>query len=772
MLQMKKYAVIALAALTALSAQAARPLLKGVTPPRKPAAKAAITARAPQAEVIVNEDFSKFADGSESAPAAEIQYVDDYYVPEDLTAQPGWTSQGLHPAGGAVALMDWTDYYDELHLGYISTPPAMLGGTVTVTFRAKALGEGAGIWLALCDDYYGPGSDQTDIKLTSEWKEYSFVATEASLEDPSYFQFQATDGHVLLDDVKVVLVRDRIAAPVMYPAENLSTTSFRAKWDPTDAPAYRFNAYRVAQAATVNEGWLEEDFNSYDPASGTCCDGWHINAKPGSHGTSNPCLTFDALTDTVLSPVTPEPIDGLSVWLKPLGEEPEDAETVSLLRVEIHHAVSDSWEVIAHLPGYWMNPDGGDYEFQAEALGDDADRVRLSVIQLGGCTFQVDDVAIHYRSRGVTEPVVTDLMLTDTEYTVTDIDPKADYYYYVEAVDGDIISAKSEIVWVDGIRGLAVQLADASDVSPTAFTANWQQLGHATSYKVEAFRVIEPATDMPGTVILEESFDGITEAGSDWQTSFDYGAAGMASSGWCSTQPVWEPGMAGSNGTSWYGAAGLVYSPRLNLSGAAGAGFTVAATVVTTVDSFEYNGATHAEGIVVGVLNSPSDTQYVSAQIIEAQGVGAATGKVFVPCTEGADFSDVIVAFMSMSGRKFFVDNVRITQDLKAGESITAPYAIAITDGLSHTFSGLDTTADHAYAVTASTSRNYTEYTSERSAVQTVKTSTGGITDAAAPADGPAQYFTLQGISCAGQPTAPGIYIRRQGTRTDKVVIK
>lgn len=91
----------------------------------------------------MNEDFSKFSDGSEENPGDEIINPDRYFISEELTAQPGWTGKGLHPAGGCVLVTPYmydAGYGDgpELTDGYISTPPMPLGGTVTVSFRAKA----------------------------------------------------------------------------------------------------------------------------------------------------------------------------------------------------------------------------------------------------------------------------------------------------------------------------------------------------------------------------------------------------------------------------------------------------------------------------------------------------------------------------------------------------------------------------------------------------------------------------------------------------------
>ena len=36
----------------------------------------------------------------------------------------------------------------------------------------------------------------------------------------------------------------------------------------------------------------------------------------------------------------------------------------------------------------------------------------------------------------------------------------------------------------------------------------------------------------------------------------------------------------------------------------------------------------------------------------------------------------------------------------------------------------------------------------------------------------PVTYYTLSGIALPGAPTAPGVYLRRQGTRTTKLLVK
>ncbi|MDE6126687.1 MAG: hypothetical protein K2G30_07015, partial [Muribaculaceae bacterium] len=234
-----KQTLLLTAMAVALSASAAVPFEKGKTAPRQKARVAMqVPSRSIETKLLIDEDFSRFTEGTETAPAAGIIDMDGYHIPEKYTAQPGWTGGGVHSAGGAVALYEYqyvNDYYpDEVitRAGYISTPPFMLNGTATLTFRAKALtDEGASLWLSLCDDYYGPGDDEMDIELGPEWKSYTLVATEGSLEEPSYFQFYCEEGVTLIDDVRLEFRNDRIATPYALPALNRSATEFVAMWE-------------------------------------------------------------------------------------------------------------------------------------------------------------------------------------------------------------------------------------------------------------------------------------------------------------------------------------------------------------------------------------------------------------------------------------------------------------------------------------------------------------------------------------------------------------
>lgn len=365
---------------------------------------------------------------------------------------------------------------------------------------------------------------------------------------------------------------------------------------------------------------VNADGKTIDTSAPNYPAGWEINlSNAGSKDVSTDegwynsdplALHFDAIGDTVISPATPLPIDALTFWVRP-SVDYEEGYDISLLRLEILHSLTGQWEIIGQLPCYYFKPQGGFYAItDPQVFGDDATQVRFSMLQKGQATFYVDDITLSYSTHGSISTLIDDLKVEATEYKVTGINPANEYTYFVKAIDGDLISSPSHTIWVDGVEGLQPEALPASNVTADYFTANWKPLGHADSYQVETYKMVNAETDMSKVVINEESFDAIVNAGNDWVSPFNYADHGMANTAWCSTQPIWRPGMAGTQGTSWIGAAGLVFSPYLDLSCNNNEGFYVDATVVTTVASYPgYDGSEVPEGMFVMVLNSPNDSQ-------------------------------------------------------------------------------------------------------------------------------------------------------------------
>lgn len=759
---------------TAVTAQAAKPFVKGdpATIARS-MKKAKAASRELEVQLLVSEDFSKFTAGSETEPAAEmIEFEDRYHIPDGMTAEPGWTGGGLYSAGGAVCLKKYqvtrTDYegseYKEDANGYITTPAFDLAGTTTVTFRAKRLGsEETELWVAFCDVEYGPtpGIDQDDYILTDEWKEYTLIGSHSDFGSSVDVQFMATKGEVLLDDIKMDFVRDRIPAPYAYAAKNLSETSFIASWEDTGAPSYKLNVYSQVKPETVVSGVIAENFDS------DVAEGWTIKLGEDAYITDADKISsaprgilFNELSDTIVSPKTPEFIDTVTFFCKPSTDKDgeNDEGYYSLLKVEIYHEFTGKWENIGQLPYYYMEDEatgeyGITYEFADGVFGHDVNQVRLSMLQKDAAVFYVDDIKLYYSSKGEYKEIVKDKILTETEFTVDNSNTADNYYYMVQGIDGDLVSELSNEVWVDAISGLKVKALPATDITATGFTANWEPLGHATDYKVDVYTQITAKQDMKDVVIITEDFNAITEGtvenpGTTWKSPLDFGAEGMASTGWSATQPAWANGMAGTTGTNyWMGTAGLVLSPVLDLTCTKGGVINVEATVVTTVADFANNsGETEKEGIFAMVMTSIWDQQAITAGLAEAEQVGENKVKIQIPVPADAAMNNVMVAFMNKSGAPFFVDDVKIMVDLKAGQSVGAPFCSKTAKNeTSCTIGGINPAVDYSYAVTASTVNYFTPYSSEASEPVVVKTSEASIKEITTEAAGNGAVYDLQG---------------------------
>ena len=107
---MKRLLLLAATAAVTLGATAAVPFEKGrpgSTPVRHAAPRHTSVMKASEKQTLINEDFSRFTEGSETAPAENEVCPTSYMIPDEFTAQPGWRGRGLHSAGGAVAVMKY-----------------------------------------------------------------------------------------------------------------------------------------------------------------------------------------------------------------------------------------------------------------------------------------------------------------------------------------------------------------------------------------------------------------------------------------------------------------------------------------------------------------------------------------------------------------------------------------------------------------------------------------------------------------------------------------
>lgn len=203
------------------------------------------------AKVVLSEDFSGFASGSEAAP--------DPNVPSDLaglTQTPGWTANYVCQAGGSAYLP----------AGATLLTPALdlsaSGGNFAVSFKAKSSASPA---IVIVSDMYMSSAQY--VEITSEWKEYSITFNNGSAAYPVYFIALYNDFYI--DDIAIDDMGVEI--PVALPSTNFTKDSFTANWAPAGgATSYLLDVFTLEYdhaTTTFNPVYLLQD----KEVEGTSC---------------------------------------------------------------------------------------------------------------------------------------------------------------------------------------------------------------------------------------------------------------------------------------------------------------------------------------------------------------------------------------------------------------------------------------------------------------------------------------------------------------------
>lgn len=307
----------------------------------------------------------------------------------------------------------------------------------------------------------------------------------------------------------------------------------------------------------------------------------------------------------------------------------------------------------------------------------------------------------------------------------------------------------------------------ATDITATGFTANWSPVAGAETYTLNVYEPITVPDD--GTyAVLQEDFSLISKGSIVEPYYYDEGLiAYLDELDWAFTPdwsvylPVFAKGML----------AGIIYSPYIDL----------------TNDGGRYR-------LVLGI------TGYQGAEIqVETNGVSA-DKRVVTLASNG--YNEVVLDFENGSHDTYFtvtdmgipddpdqqyiacvsfLDDVSVVQDLRAGDLVLRPVQCVETSETSHRFDDLKYRYNAtvlAYDVQGNVVTfndpddpwdydvEYTEF-SQLEYVRLVS----GVDDVAVDNDGEAEYFNLQGVRVTGE-LAPGIYIRRQGGISAKIMVK
>lgn len=245
---------------------------------------------------------------------------------------------------------------------------------------------------------------------------------------------------------------------------------------------------------------------------------------------------------------------------------------------------------------------------------------------------------------------------------VTGLNPEETYYYVARCINANgAKSGNSEVVKVvKKLTSIATPKAlDATDVSSTGFTANWESVADAQSYLVNVYSKTT-LTKEEKISVFKEDFSGVT-VGSE--SSLEY--SGDLNS--YTNVKGWTTDLSKTFAKGYFviypsGSTGNVVTPAIDLSSADGK-FEVVLKAATR----DYAG-----------FNSSADTLKVELVDLDGKVIEAAPAKILDKAglaeytfdfTKGTKDSKLSITFIKVDGSsmKLFLDDVDVFQTLPAG---------------------------------------------------------------------------------------------------------
>lgn len=475
--------------------------------------------------VIVEEDFSKFTAGSETAPdATDLANAQTGDISADYTQVPGWSGAAVFQAGGSA----YIGFY-EGDTGWLNTPIldfSANNGTFTMTFRAKSAltsGDELNMLLLYPGEQYAVSSQS--VILTNEWKEYSFSLSKGTAE--SFIQMWTYEGEYFIDDIKISA--EGLSAPQNPTVSKYMGTSAELSWDAVaEADSYLLNVYYFSMDTFDYVYLLQEE-----PVSGTT---YTVNGLD-----PNESYYFDvaAVVGEEISPLSE------SVTI----ESPIEAPTALPATNYSATSFTANWEAVEGASSYL-----------------------LSVL---------------YEGESDIEYVFENKEVQGTSYDVEDLTAGIVYYYQITAKMSDgSVSQPSEMVAALPTLSKPV-VKEATDITATGFTANWEPVEFANVYLTTLYKEHTAKADETYT-IANASFEGLESTGTleSPETFFDaYQLTRQDGAyGWYISMAATIPGAMGlDNSFAMFFGPSFMYSPQGNF-GQAGGKATLTLDVVAPAD--------------------------------------------------------------------------------------------------------------------------------------------------------------------------------------------
>lgn len=657
-----------------------------------------------QWSLLIDEDFSLFTNGSEKAPDT-THYVVDLLggnIPASLTQEPGWTGAGVHEAGGKAMLAG-----GGINPGCINTPVGDYSGDLIVTFRARRTNENftnveeirnATIFVnTMVGTYNNPEIANCDepqqtcriFAMDKGWQEFNVSVKNYSSDNTGFIQIMTYDS-ILIDNITVRASCDSfIAEPTVLPETNVTDNSFTVNWEPVRvASMYRLGLAQKVFTSDEDSASYYFDFENGLPSSMSTTGS--VENGVGIGGSK--ALTL-ADGDEFTLPENGATIKRAEAWMTLVT--PDDVNPNDLLASYVNVYMTDSKG--RESSGYFLardfyNASGYTIIIGPTDRGTTADKyvnvrlvpanfpegVKLVIDSMTVVTNRPFEIRTIFTPDNWVNPINNEpgyVYAPKTSYTFTDLDSESEYYWTVQARR---FTQNSAYTWRHAFCLTAPTVQAPTNLNPAgSYTANWLPSTKATRYIAYSYGAYIAENDEADHVVLDEPFDLVNDevtSVTDPRNPDEYGADYAETSISALTHlPGWT-GLGVTIAQGWLGAKTPEYyytyvkTPKLSLD---------------NDDKFK---------VQLKAVGSAGD--YLALQLADAtyyvpfDANGDLDTTVVVP--EGG--KDLSIRFHTYNYTLFMLDEVKIMQDLKAGNAVytylgqravNAPETSVNFDGLS-----------------------------------------------------------------------------------------
>ncbi|MDE6331295.1 MAG: hypothetical protein K2L80_01710, partial [Muribaculaceae bacterium] len=400
------------------------------------------------------------------------------------------------------------------------------------------------------------------------------------------------------------------------------------------------------------------------------------------------------------------------------------------------------------------------------------------------------------------EYVFTDVKVSDNHYTVTGVESGETYYYTVKAVKGENVSLESFVCRVYDLEAPVMNAPEIID--GWTYTAGWNPVPGADVYNYFAYdkRVAEADGEF---VVTFEDFTGVKDL-EGFETGFtidspadlvypEYYCRELNQRGWRATNacPYTDFICIDAYHYLYNNEQSGFISPEFDMSKNGGK-FTVEADLAAKLcrvwfddDSYEDR---YAQPCVAVFNWNDARGDYDQVELVypeQGNTVNDQWKHFTFNLTKGTERT-VFGLFAVYAPDNLYIDNFKVTQNYKEGESLMEPFLFKQYHG---SFDGDNPTSidvevpervqgwDIYHSVSSfgrqpdKYGQSYDDRESAYSPLEFVMTSKSGVENIAVDAaDADAEYFRIDGIRVAADRLTPGVYVVRKGNEVSKVVIK